>query len=303
MAAPATRTKSGRLYCRLCARPASVSRNVCTACQMAEVRGHIRRRGRVAPGAAKGNAVQQAYAQAIKTAPAKRQPVPDADTSATMQGTTVGLAHGQAVAGAREAVAGMANRLSVSVAVTPKGESVASMFLRFRQHAFYKQMRAVMLSLNTVARKKRRTASPRKAPSGERKASDPANQALSRALRLLRCYMQEEMIPLALKLNCSKTQIWHIEAAQNVVQPLWVARYAKVFGFPELRLWQYACAIQDGPAADGEALDELTKFVDVVCRAKTKPKWREAGVRMKERQGTLSRKQRPGDAMPAALWG
>lgn len=303
MAASAQRTKAGRLYCRLCARPASASRNVCTACQMAEVRSHLKRRGRVAPAAAKGDEVQRAYADALRTAPARRQPVFATDTAATMQGTAVGLAHGQAAQGGRDAIAGMANRLAVSVAVTPKGESVASMFTRFHQHAFYKQMRAIMLSLNTVVRKKRRTATTKKAPTSSRKAADPANVALGRALKLVRCYMQEEMIPLALKLNCSKTQIWHIEVVDNVIQPLWVARYAKVFGFPEIRLWQYACAIQDGPAADGEALDELTKFVDVVCRAKTKPKWREAGVRMKERQGTLSRKQKPGDAMPAALWG
>lgn len=300
MAKAATRTKAGRLYCRLCAKPATVSRDVCTSCQMAEARSHIRRRGRTHPSQARGQEAQKAYAAAVKATGQRRKAAP-VDTSPTLQGSSFGLA--QARADAREAIAGMANRLSVSVAVTPKGESVASMFTRFHQHAFYKQMRAVLLSLNTVARKQRRTATTRKEPATNRKAADPGNLALARALKLMRGYMQEEMIPLALKLNCSKTQVWHIEAAQNVVQPMWVARYAKVFGFPEARLWQYACALQHGPAADSEPLDELTKFVDIVCRAQTKPKWRDGGVRMKERQGTLSRKQKPGDAMPAALWG
>lgn len=266
--------KTLRKRCRICSGLAGLTADICNGCRMAEVRSHIKQRGR--QGEPKPDHLHEAHGKSLVTLPPvplpKAMPTPNNDytASAIFSAVATGIdASATSIHNFKSETLANAQRFSATLGGVPANASTAQVFFSYSQKSFYAHMRAMLAALDPTKKlpgKKRKNPTKRKVI-GEGPQSKH-NVALAKAMRFIRIYMHVETMPLALKLDCSQTQLWHIESCGIRVQPKWVEAYAKVFDIEEQSIYAYATKLMEHSGSKSDYKQMVTDFVDVCLRGK-----------------------------------
>lgn len=245
-----------------------MTRNLCDGCRMAEVRAHRGAKRRAAGH--ERQVVQESYSESLATLPPGEVRgsfrIAEASTAGVSQGLRSPSRLGCEMLGANAA------HISATIVFVPVTQSAANVFFSANRRHFYNHVRNICRALNIGRRPigspvnaPLRTRATKKGPT--RYARQTINRALAKALRWARIYMQAEMIPLALKMGCSKTQIWHLETGNNVVMAKWVKAYAVALGLSEAGLWAYADALEVSIDEPNDPSLMVRQFVQLVLLA------------------------------------
>lgn len=264
--------KTKRKRCRVCSALAGLTADICNGCRMAEVRSHIKARG--PKGKPKGDVLHDAYGKSLVSLPAVQLPTPkaapskDYTTAAIFSSVSTGLeVSANEVHRFNVETLANAQRFAATLGGVPTDSTAAQVFFSYSQKSFYNHMRAIMQALDPSKKlpgRKRKTPTTRKDRGKGAQSAD--NVALAKAMRFIRIYMHVETIPLALKLDCSQTAIWHIESCSCRIQPKWVESYAKVFEIEERSIYAFATCISRYKKTDFKAM--VADFVDICLRNK-----------------------------------
>lgn len=182
-------------------------------------------------------------------------------TSAVVAGITRGLQHSSLT------MLSAAAKMAATIGAVPASVGAAQAFVDFNQKHFYNHMRIVLKALDGKKKLpgKKRLNNVRNIPP---LAKTDANQNLARALRFIRIYLQIEQKPMALMLGRSHASVWHIESADHVIHQHVVEAYGDALNIEPERIYRYAHALGRGGAKKHDAVDMVTKFVDIVARGK-----------------------------------
>ena len=277
-----------------------MTRTVCHGCRAADVDVLLAERG---PTKADPDTVQAAYAQSVVS-------MPDTKVGAGFvlaAATAKGAAYTEPDPAPRRTAVADATTFAATLGAIPPNAEAAEIFFAYSRRAFYLHVRSLLRTLDGRKRLAPRRRDDAKRPRTNAVAQKEANRALALALRFMRIHMRAEIIPLALKLDCSKTQVWHLEGGENVVQDKWVQRYARVFDVPAASIYAFAGALRDMPdATDPKAgviafvQHVLAAPVDAAPAPATRDMQREAGADKHTTRpiGGASKRTHPGTGRP-----
>lgn len=258
-----------RKRCRVCDKLAGLTADICNGCRMAEVRSHIKMKGRA--GEPKPSQLQDAHGQSLLTLPPVSAPK-EYTASAIYSAVAAGLDGSlTAVHNFKSETLANAQRFSATLGGVPSNASTAQIFFSYSQKSFYRHMRTMLAALDPIKKLPGRKRKTKTSKNTSFSAQSAHNVALAKAMRFLRVYMQVETIPLALKLDSSQTLIWHIESCNNCVQPKWVEAYAKVFDVSEENIYAYAASLFQSAGDKIDYRATVTDFVDICLRGKKVP--------------------------------